>query len=298
MSGSSFFQPSPPDVAVEIDATHVAAARMTWRGASGTVTSHVVEALPSGAVVPSLASVNLTDAAAVGRVISQALTRLGGRASRVALVIPDTAAKVSLIRFEKVPPTRADLAELVRWQVRKSAPFPIDQAIVGFTPGAKPADGGQEYLVTVARADIVQQYEDACARAGVHAGLVDIATSSVINGVLAGGSAPTGDWLLVHATDAYTTLAVIRAGDVIFFRNRERDSEGTLADVVHQTAMYYEDRLQGAGFTRVMLAGGAVHGVEAIRQSLEQRLDVRIESVAQPDLAALTGILVRERKAA
>ena len=298
MSGSSFFRPSPPDVAIEIDATHVGAARMTWRGTTGTVANHVAEPLPSGAVAPSLASVNITDASVVGRVIAQALSRLGGRASRVALVIPDTTAKVSLIRFEKVTATTADLAELVRWQVRKSAPFPIEQAVVSFTPGAKPAEGGQEYLVTVARADIIQQYEDACARAGVHAGLIDIATSSIVNGVLAGGSAPTGDWLLVHATEAYTTLAVIRAGDVIFFRNRERDSEGTLADVVHQTAMYYEDRLQGAGFTRVMLAGGAVQGVDAIRQSLEQRLDVRIESVPQPELAALTGMLVRERKVA
>ena len=36
------------------------------------------------------------------------------------LVIPDTAAKISLIRFDTVPPNSADLAELVRWQVRKS----------------------------------------------------------------------------------------------------------------------------------------------------------------------------------
>jgi hypothetical protein len=62
--------------------------------------------------------------------------------------------------------------------------------------------------------------------------------------------------------------------------------------------MYYEDRLKGAGFARVLLAGGAVQGVEAVRQSLEQRLDVRIEPVAQPELASLVGILSRERKVA
>jgi Tfp pilus assembly PilM family ATPase len=298
MSGSSVFQPNPPDVAIEIDATYVAAARITWRGGGATVANHVEEPLPAGAVVPSLAAVNIADVAAVGRSVSQVLTRLGGRTTRAALVIPDTAAKVSLIRFDKAPPTAADLAELVRWQVRKSAPFPIEQAVVSFTPGAKLSEGGQEYIVTLARLDIVDQYEQACARAGVHAGLVDIATSSIINGVLGSGTAPTGDWLLVHATASYMTLAVIRAGDVIFFRNREHDSEGTLADVVHQTAMYYEDRLQGAGFSRVLLAGGAVQGVDAIRQSLEQRLDVGIESVSHPELASLIGILVRERKVA
>jgi type IV pilus assembly protein PilM len=298
MSLLDFIQPVPPDVAIEIDAAHVAAARLSGRGSSATVTAHVVEPLPTGMVAPALAAANLVDVPAVARVISQALARLGGRVTRAALVIPDTAAKVSLIRFDKVPPNTADLAELVRWQVRKSAPFPLDQAVVSFTPGIRSEDGGQEFVVTTARVDVIEQYEQACAEAGVHAGLIDIATFSVLNGVLTADAAPAGDWLLVHATPTYTTLAVLRGGELIFFRNREEDSDGTLADVVHQTAMYYEDRLKGAGFSRVLLAGGAIQGVDAVRRSLEQRLDVRIEAVPQPDLASLVGILSRERKVA
>jgi Tfp pilus assembly PilM family ATPase len=298
MSRSSLFQTTPPDVAIEIDATHVAAARLAWRGATASVVAHAVEPLPPGAVVPSLAAPNVGDIAALGRVVADVGRRLGGRIGRAALVIPDTVAKVSLIRFEKIPAKAADLAELVRWQVRKSAPFPIEQAVVGFTDGMTPPEGGRELIVTLARADIVAQYEEACARAAIRAGLVDIATFSIINGVLAGGSAPGGDWLLVHGTPSYTTLAVLRGEDMIFFRNREQDSEATLADVVHQTAMYYEDRLKGAGFSRVLLAGRAVQGVDEVRRSLEQRLEVRIDSVSQPETAALAGILMRERKAA
>jgi type IV pilus assembly protein PilM len=289
--------PVLPDVAIEIDTGYVAAARLAWRGGVGTVVHHGVETLPPGAVVPSLVAANIADMPVVSRAISQAVAKVG-RVSRAALVIPDTAAKVSLIRFDTVPADAADLAELVRWQVRKTAPFPIEQATVSYTPGGRPAEGGHEFVVTVARADFVAQYEDACLRAGVHAGLVDISTFSIINGVLAGTSAPSGDWLLVHATTSYTTLAVLRGEDLIFFRNREEESEATLADVVHQTAMYYEDRLKGGGFTRVMLAGGAVQSVDAVRRSLEQRLDVRIEPVAQSELASLVGILARERKAA
>ena len=298
MSLLDFIQPVPPDVAIEIDSAHVAVARLARHGSSSTVAAHVVEALPPGVVVPGLAAANISDVPAVAGAIQQALARLGGRVARAALVIPDTAAKVSLIRFEKVPPNTADLVELVRWQVRKSAPFPLDQAVISFTPGIKPDDGGQEFVVTTARVDVVEQYEQACTQAGVHAGLIDIATFSILNGVLTAGAAPAGDWLLVHATPTYTTLAVLRGGELIFFRNREEESGGTLADVVHQTAMYYEDRLKGTGFSRVLLAGGAVQGVDAVRRSLEQRLDVRIEAVAHPDLASLVGILSRERKVA
>jgi len=312
----SLFQPVPPDVAIEIDASHVSAARLSWRGAAATVAAHSVEPLATGMVVPALAALNIADVPAVGRAVAQAVGRLGGRVSRAALVVPDTVAKVSLIRFDTVPPRAADLLELVRWQVRKSAPFPLDQSVLSFTPGARAPEGGQEFVVTVARADVVQQYEQVCALAGVHVGLVDLATTSIINAVLAGTSTPSGDWLLVHTTALYTTLAVLRDGHVIFFRNREEETEGSLADVVHQTAMYYEDRLKGASFSHVLLSGSAVvEGAEAVRRNLEDRLDIRVEAVdpragaalvdrigASPEvldsLTPLVGILLRERKAA
>jgi type IV pilus assembly protein PilM len=311
-----FLQPVPPEVAVEIEATHVAAARLAWRGSTATVTAHSIERLPAGVVTPALAAVNVPDVPALGRALTQALSRLGGRARRVALVIPDTTAKVSLVRFENVPPKASDLEELVRWQIKKTAPFPIDDAIVSFTPGLKYPDG-QEFVVAAARQDIVQQYEEACTLAGAHPGLVDLATFSIINGVLAQPSSVAGDWLLVHVTRTYTTLAVVREGHLIFFRNRDNDAEGTLADVVHQTAMYYEDRLQGAGFARVILAGAAIDpaGADALRRSLEERLGLTVEAIdprgtvtvidrinPSPDLldalAPLVGILMRERKAA
>jgi Tfp pilus assembly PilM family ATPase len=317
MSASDLFHSAPPDVAIEIESGHVAAARLTWRGDAATIAAHSLEPLPPGIVVPALTVSNISDVAAVGRAIAQAITRLGGsKPRRAALVIPDTAAKISLVRFENVPPKAADLGEMVRWQIRKSAPFPLEQSVVSFTPGIKPAEGGQEFVVTVARLDVVAEYEEACARAGVHAGLVDIASFSIINGVLAGKAAPSGDWLLVHATPTYMTLMVLRNRDLIFFRKAE-ETEGTLADVVHQTAMYYEDRLKGVGFARVLLAGGAViaGGADALRRSLEERLGLTVEAVdpraaaalldritASPDvldaLAPLVGILVRERKAA
>lgn len=317
MSTSGFFQSASPDVAIEIDTGHVAAARLTSRrGGAATIAAHAIEPLGPGVVVPALAALNISDVAAVSRAIAHALSRLGVRPGRAALVIPDTAAKVSLVRFENVPARSEDLAELVRWQIRKSAPFPLEQAVVSFTPGATPADGGQEFIVTVARLDVVAQYEEACALAGVEAGLIDIASCSIVNGVLAGETAPSGDWLLVHAAPSYMTLMVLRGRDLIFFRKAE-ETEGTLADVVHQTAMYYEDRLKGLGFARVLLAGGAAipGGPDALRFSLEERLGLRVEAFdprsaaalidqipATPDvlntLGPLVGILLRERKVA
>jgi Tfp pilus assembly PilM family ATPase len=189
--------------------------------------------------------------------------------------------------------------------------------VLSLTPGATVAEGGAEFVVSIAREAVVHQYEQACAMAGVHAGLVDLATFSVINGVLTGAAAPTGDWLLVHVTDTYITLAVIRDRSLLFFRNRSEEGEGTLADVIHQTAMYYEDRLHGGGFNRVLLAGAArlPGGADNVRRGIEERLRIAVEAVdprgaaplldrisASPQLldvlAPLVGVLLRERAAA
>jgi len=181
----------------------------------------------------------------------------------------------------------------VRWQVRKTAPFPIEDAQVSYVSGLR-AEDGQEFLVTLARRDVVQEYEALCAEAGAHAGIVDLSTINVINVVLAGSAAPTADWLLVNITATYTSIALLRGPYLIFFRNRAADTEGTLADLVHQTAMYYEDRLKGAGFARVFLSGaGAEEAAQAgeidqIRHSLEERLHTPVDTVDPRTAATLT----------
>jgi Tfp pilus assembly PilM family ATPase len=184
------------------------------------------------------------------------------------------------------------------------------------------AADGQEFVVSLARRDIIEEYEGLCAEAGAHAGIVDLATFNVINAVLAGGGVAAssgdgaraaGDWLLVNVAADYTSIALLRGANLMFFRNRASDAEGTLADLVHQTAMYYEDRLQGAGFSRVILAGGG--DVDHLRRSIEERVRTRVDLIdptsaatltdrimAAPQLlgtlAPLVGLLLRDREGA
>jgi hypothetical protein len=103
----------------------------------------------------------------------------------------------------------------------------------------------------------------------------------------------------------------------VFFRNRTTGGIGDLPDLVHQTAMYHEDRLGGGGFTRVVLAGGSVLGgedAERFRRLLEERIGMRVEPIdfrpaaemrdritPSPELldmlAPSVGVLLRDRVA-
>jgi Tfp pilus assembly PilM family ATPase len=337
---------SGPNVAVELASHRVSAASLEIRGGQPVIATYAIEPLPAGLLVPSLTAENIRNRAAVTAALARVFERIGGRPRRIGLVVPDLVAKVSLVRFEKIPARTQDLDQLVRWQVRKTAPFPIEDAQVSYIRGVHAPDG-QEFIVSLARRSIVEEYERLCADAGAHAGIVDLSTFNVINAVLAGPGRPeadpstlrepqgrpeqsrgtTGsgssraasrdDWLLVNVATDYASIAIVRGGHVIFFRSREADADGTLADLVHQTAMYYEDRLKGGGFARVILAGGGHQAadVDQVRRSLEERLITPVEMVDPRPAAALTdrvsaapalldtlaplvGLLLRNREAA
>jgi Tfp pilus assembly PilM family ATPase len=289
--------------AVEIAASRVSGASVDWRGGQPAIAAHAIEPLPDGAVVSSLAAANVIDREAVRGALARVLERLG-RPRRIALIVPDPVAKVSLIRLERVAARPEDLAEIIRWQVRKTAPFPIDEAQLSYVAGQQTPEG-QEFVVSLARRAIIEEYEGLAAAEGAHAGIVDLATFNVVNAVLASDAARPGhmglpqeafaaDWLLVNVAPDYATLAILRGPHLIFFRNRAAETEGTLADLVHQTAMYYEDRLNGAGFSRVLLAGaggGSVRhagDVEVVRRSLQERLAANVDTVDPRSAAALT----------
>lgn len=287
------------------------------------ITTHAAEALPEGAVAPTLNGSNINDAGVVAAALRRVFERTGGVPRQVALAIPDSAAKVSLLRFEKVPRRTEDFEQLVRWQMRKSAPFKMEDAQVSCMPGVMSSEGGQEFVVVVARQDIIREYESAVEAAGSQAGIVDVTTFNVINTVLASPTPPASDWLLVHVTSDYASIAIVRGSDLVFFRNRSHEGDGSLADLVHQTAMYYEDRLSGRGFARVILAGAGLlagdrgdgaQNAERIRRTLQERLGTDVEAIdpcatagltdritAGPELldtlAPLVGLIARERAA-
>ncbi len=319
MSLPRFLSNRPPTAALEISARRVTLAVVAEHGGARVLSGYASEPLPAGTVEPALNAPNVHDGAALSAAIRSALDKVTPRPRRIGLVLPDIIGKLSLLRFEKIPPKVEDLEQLIRWQVRKAAPFKIEDAQVAWVPGLALPGGGREYIVIVARRDIVESYERACEAAGTYPGIVDLASMNLINAVLVtqGSAASAADWMLVHVGPEYSTLAVVRGSDVIFLRTRPSDQDEDLADLVHQTAMYHEDRLGGGGFSRVVLAGASIRGVDAaerLRRQLEERVGTRVEALdfrgavalrdriaAAPELldslAPAIGVILRERVA-
>jgi type IV pilus assembly protein PilM len=280
-------QPPLPEWAISITAASVHLARVSWASSTPTVLLEASEALPSGAVVPSLLTPNMSDVGAVGLVVRRLASQTGGGRRRVALVLPDAVAKVSLVRLEQVPARETELVEIIRWQLRKSMPFPVEQAVISIADqGATPTAG--EFLVAAARADVVQQYEQACRMGDLDVGLVDLESLCLLHRASHESGLPEGDWFFVRVDQREVTLMLGRGRSVAFHRHRADESEGSVADLIHQTAMFYEDRFQGHGFSRVWLA--AAPDVTAAGEA-QRDLQARYGSVVQLSPARPTAML-------
>jgi type IV pilus assembly protein PilM len=290
LRASSWLAPAPPTVAIEIAVGRVTVVGIAPAGGArrGRVTGQASEPLPDDAVRPGLAVPTLLQPTVVAGAIGRALERAGqGSARRAALVVPDSLARVSLLTFETLPARAAELDELVRWQLRKAAPFPLEEAQVTHFVASRQA-GATVIAAVVARRDVIAEYEQAAAAAGIHAGLVDLASFNVMNAALGAGIAPAEDWLLVHRAAEATTLAVLRGANLLFYRHRTAIDEEPLGALVHQTAMYHEDRLGGGAFARVLLSGAGAQAAEA-RAEIGARLNVPVDVVNLGSVAALEG---------
>jgi type IV pilus assembly protein PilM len=275
----SWLAPPEPEVAIELAPGRLTVARLGKNG-QGIAASAVSEALPAGAIVPSLLAKNIEQPTAAISALKKALERGGfGRPKRVALVIPDSAARVSLIQLETVPARPSDLDQLIRWHVKKATPFPIDDAVVSYSAGATDI-GGTTFVAAAASRAVVMEYESIADSVGAEAGVVDVASLSVMNAVIAAGQAPAGDWLLVCLAPDSTTLAIMRGASLVFHRHRVNVDDEPLSALLHQTAMYYEDRHGGTRFKRVVLSGGATDTIrELAKREIGERLGTPVQTL-------------------
>lgn len=313
----AWLTPPPVDVAVEITSRRVTVAAVAAREGTVVVSAFASEALPSDAVTPAFIGPNVVKPEVVVAALERAFERAGVKPPRrVGLVVPDSLARVSLVAFEQVPPKPADLDQLVRWQVKKATPFPLEDAQVSYVV-AHAEPGSTTFAVTVARWDVIAQYEAMASALGMHAGLVDLSSFNLINAMLAAPAPPTGDWLLVSISAESTTLAILRGRALMFYRHRTSMEDEPLSALVHQTAMYHEDRMGGSAFSRVVLSGAAAgpEGAEGARREIATRLRLSADHIETRATAGLTerlagmpgmldalaapvGLLLRERAVA
>jgi type IV pilus assembly protein PilM len=207
---------------------------------------------------------NLLNAQLCRDAVTQLASPDRGKRVRMALVIPDYAVRMAILDFEELPSSEEERAALVRFRLRKSVPFSIEEAQVAYSVQSNVPKRVEVLAVAIAK-PILDEYEMVFADAGYRVGLV---TPSSIAALPLCATAEPGLTLVAKA--AGSTLSVllleqarIRLIRVLDLAGSEVDNSGaestgaedfSVLALVQQTLAYAEDQL-GQQVRRLLLSG-------------------------------------------
>jgi type IV pilus assembly protein PilM len=258
-------RPSYPPVAVEIDRGQLTLVRVKPRRRSRPLLEAFrIQPAPEHAVGATIFRPNLGSLDDLTRQVRELFEKSGTKPGRVSLILPDNLAKVSIVTLPERPATRKLLREMLRFKLRRSVPFRLEDAAI--SSWALPGPGPELHvLVSVMMRSVVEQYEAAFEAAGARTGLIDLCTPSLFNLArpeLAKAVATGTDAALLNCTRNYFTLMIVRADRVVFFRcktyagGEEDDASGRLAVMARELTSsfsYYAEKLEGSGVGTVFV---------------------------------------------
>lgn len=259
----------PPALAFEISEAGIAVARLRPRGE---MSFHPLKA-GTIAASPVQDNVILPDelALAVRAIVGSAN---GHRKRReAALILPDHCARISVLDFDEFPSDRKEQLSLIRFRVRKSVPFDLDAASLGYWP--QPAGGKkQDVVVVIAPVETISRYEAPFRAAGLAPGLVTTSALSALELV-----SERGRVVVAKLSGRVLTVMVLDNGGLRLVRCLELPSPA-LSDVgadLYPTFVYVEDRLGGPA--EKLLLCGFGDQTETARRLFQAELGVEVEPV-------------------
>ncbi len=268
----SFLQDPPPEFAFEIAADGIAISRT--RPPAGV--QHAT--LAPGVIEPSPVKQNVLDSSAFAQAVHKLVPRGGKRRRGAALILPDNCVRISVLDFDTLPEKEEERLSLIRFRLRKSVPFDIDEAALSYF-----LQSPKSILAAIAPAEIIAHYEAPFRAAGLHPGLVTVSSLAMLELLPA-----TGSFLVARLSPGALTIIALRDGLVTIVRSLELAPElqiDEIAAALFPTMAYIEDQT-GARPDELFLAGfGRDSAVAVARLSADLELSVEALPDAAPGLA-------------
>jgi type IV pilus assembly protein PilM len=265
-----------PSLVVEVASDHVAAAR--WGSSSGDLDSFAAEPLPAGCVMPSPVESNVTQPETVRGALRRVFSHVPDRGLPVALLIPDSVARVFILPFENLPRRTDQALPLLRWRLKKSVPFDVDETIVSWVR-QRGRDGNLEVVTAMARQRIVQEYEELILSLGGNPAVVlssTLATLPLLD--------ETGATLLVRICGRNLTTVIVRGPNLCLYRATEmsldpaRLNPQAVLDEIFPAVAYYQDTWDEI-VDRALISGFGPR-TEIFRTALAEELKVNVSPLA------------------
>jgi type IV pilus assembly protein PilM len=259
---SRLVQDPPPSYLFELSEGGLAFAREHRNG---------FQPFEAGVLAVSPVENNLHRPDVAGSILEKMFPVNGAKKRRPAVVIlPDYAARVTVLDFDSFPSAPEEQLSLVRFRVKKTIPFDIESASVSYHVQPATGKGKVDVLAVTVALDVIARYEALFRTAGFHPGIVTTSALAALNLYRGDGVA-----VLAKLSSHVLTVMVIAGKTIKLFRcvMLEEASKNEIMNVLHPTFAYVEDEL-GSPVGKLILCGfedGPPSGVECAIEPLRSR---------------------------
>jgi hypothetical protein len=234
-----------------------------------------VSQLPEGLITPSFDSMNIHDLQGLATIIYQTAEAAGlANKKQWCVALPEGAARSIVVTLESKPSTRKELNEIMSWKIERLIGIPASE--LSISRQKLHQDVKQErYIATVARQEILAEYEALFHNIGWQAGLMLPRHMGEIQWLML--EKAEGDRMLVSANRSGFTAVVVSHGEPVLVRSYVCEPESRTDDL-HRFALYYRERMSNAAgaapFLESVLVIGNIDLAEA-QSAISDALDNR-----------------------
>jgi type IV pilus assembly protein PilM len=266
----SLLQDPPPGMAFEISEAGIAAARIGARA------ELEFQPLKPGTVSVSPIHQNVTDPEEFALAVrALAGTQAARKRKEVALILPDFSSRIAVLDFDSFPAEPKEQLALVKFRLKRSVPFDVESAAVGYW--AQAAGQRIDVVTVVTPLEIIARYEAPFRAAGMQPGLVTMSALAALE------LAPEKGLMAVAKLTGRALSVLVRDGAALKLARCVELPSTELEDVAAvliPTFVYVEDNL-GRRAEKLALCGFGARTDEAARRFAEE-LGVEAEPLRSP----------------
>ena len=258
-----YFQPRLPGIACEISRQHFSVVRLDQRR-SRQVDGFAVENIPQGLVEPSLTEPIVRSAEELAKIIKATLIKAGAGTNRISLAIPDACARVAIHSFETLPSKREEKTELLKWKLKKTIPYDIDDSHLSFVE--QKTEAGKTYVITAnIHGEVLAQLEQIFESLGIQVGFITLSSFAAYE-LLARQHQDEirKSVLFMRVRSSNISSLIVQQEAVVFYRHTDYNFESPMDlmvnwsadpyEEIHPCLMYYQDKLGAAGVDTIHLS--------------------------------------------
>jgi hypothetical protein len=145
-----------PHSAVQLTSSYLSGIHVSSK--EGKIKNHFIFPLERGVIESSFSSKNIKKPALLEKKMKQGLEKLHLADKKIACLIPELSLKAFVFSFDSLPSSREQIERIIRFRVKKQ--IPLLPADARFSFDRISSRNSSKMLVTVARASVIQEYED------------------------------------------------------------------------------------------------------------------------------------------